>query len=82
MLAVLFHRSDVRATAREEFQRDASRASEEVKGFEVFKVHVGAEHVEEVFLGKVRGRACLERAGNFKVFPLIKTSNDAQRDEV
>ena len=63
------------AAPREELQGDAARPGEEVERRCLLKVDVGAQHVEEVFLGEVGRRARFERARHVEVaalyFPVI-----------
>ena len=79
MLAILLNCGDMLASSREEFQGDAPSTPKKVKRFEVFKVKVGTKYVEQVFLGEVCGGACLECAGNLKVFPLIESCDNTHR---
>lgn len=77
MAAVALHGDHLAAAAREEFERNAARAAEKVEGTRLLKVNVGAEHVEEVFLGEVGGRPGLEGAGHLEVAAFVNAGDDA-----
>ena len=77
MFAVLLDGDHGGAAARQEFEADASRAAEEVEGARLFEVEIGAQHVKEVFLGKVRRGACAERRRYLEVSALVLSGDDS-----
>ena len=77
MVTVCFYAYHLLATARYEFQGDASCSCEKVEGSGIFKVNVTLEHIEDVLLGEVCCRARLECTGNVKMASLIFSCNDS-----
>ena len=65
------------ASARKKFERDATRSAEEVECTGFFKFDVGTQHVEEVFLGKIRCGTCLERTGYLKMAAFVDACDDS-----
>ena len=68
------HGDDSSASATEQFEAYAAGSGEEVesRGL-VIEVQIAFQHVEQVFLGKVRRGPCLEIAWYFKVPSLVFT---------
>ena len=77
MLAVALHTHHLRAAARKQFERNASRPGKEIKRTRLLKIEVGAKHVEEVFFGKIGGGTCLKRARHFEVFTFVFSGDDS-----
>ena len=76
MAAVLLDRHDAATTAREKFEGNAARASEEVERRRFLEIDVGAEDVEEVLLGEICGGTRLEGAGHFEMAAFVFTRYD------
>lgn len=71
MVAVHLHAHNRSAAAREQFERDAARTSEEIERLCAIHIDVAVNHVEDILFGEVRCRTSLERARNIKVAPFI-----------
>ena len=78
MQRFLLHGHHTPAPPAQEFQGDAPRTSEQVqcRGF-LLKVQVPLKHIEQVFLGKVRGWTSLESAWHIKMPSLIFPCNNS-----
>ena len=77
VVAVLLDADNVATSARQQFERDASRAREQVKRRGSLKVHVACQDIKDVFFRKVRRRPCLECAGDVKMPSLIASCDDS-----
>ena len=71
MVAVHLYADHLAAATRQQLQRDAARTREKVEGGGTFEVYILHQHVEDVLLGKVRRRTCLERAWDIEMTTLI-----------
>ena len=71
MIPVHLYADHLTAASRQQFQRDAACAREEVEGRSVFEVHILHQHVEDVLLGKVGSGPRLKRTRNVEVPSLV-----------
>ena len=71
MVTIHLHAHNRSAAAREQFERDAARTSEEIERLCAIHIDVAVNHVEDILFGEVRSRTCLERARNIEVAPFI-----------
>ena len=66
------------ATSADKFERNATRAGEEVECCRLFaEVKIALQDIEEVFLGKVRRWTCRKAAWHFEMPALVFASDDA-----
>ena len=77
VLTVKLYTDDRFTSARKQFQRDAARAGKEVQGSSTVEVDILRQHIEDILLGKVRGRPCLEGTWNVEVAALVSSCDDA-----
>ena len=77
MVPVQLDADDVGTSSRHQFERDAAGAGEKVERRCTFEVEIACQYVEDIFLGKVRRRPCLECLRNVEVPALIDTSDDS-----
>ena len=77
VVTVCLHADDLCASPGEHLQRDAAGAGKEVEGGDAVEVEVAAEHVEDVFLGKVCGWSCLKGTWHVEVTAFIDASDDS-----
>ena len=71
MVPVHLYADHLLTASRQQFQRDAACAREEVEGRSVFEVHILHQHVEDVLLGKVGSGPRLKRTRNIKMTSLL-----------
>ena len=81
MVAVGLDADYVAAAPREQFERDAARAGEQVEGSGAFEVDIPREHIEDVLLGEVGRGPCLECARYVEVTSLIFSGDDAHNSK-
>ena len=79
MVAVKFDADDLLTATGEKFERDAARAGEEVERRSTIEIDILDEHVEDVLLGKVGSRPCLEGAGNVEMTTFVLSCDDSHR---
>ena len=76
--SVKLHANDATATSADEFERDASRAGEEVESCRLLaEVDVGLQDIEEILLGKVRRGPCREATGHVEVPAFVFACDDS-----
>ena len=79
MVAVHLNTYHMFATTRYQLERDTTSTRKQVEGVDTFEIDIAVQYIKNVLLGKIGGRACLERAGDIKMSPLIDTSNNSHR---
>lgn len=77
VVTVGLHADHLLAATRHQFERDASRASEKVEGCGILKIYISLEHIENVLLGKIGSRTCLECTRYVEVTSFILSCNDS-----
>jgi len=84
VLGIQLHGGDVGAAAGEEFKGDAAGAGKEVQGTWgiAFEVDIGAQDIEQVFLGEVRGGTRLESAWDVEVATPVFSCNDSHEGDL
>ena len=80
MLSVLLHHNHLGASARQEFERYASRAAKEVERGGFLEVEVGTQHIEKIFFGKVCGGTRLEGTWHLKATAFVFSGNYTHDD--
>ena len=69
---VLLHRHHMATATTQQFERDAACARKEVEcRGSLIKVEIAVQHIEEIFLGKVRGGTSLEGAWDVEPASLV-----------
>lgn len=73
-----FHGNDTSTSSTQKFQSDASCTSKQIQSRRFFfKIEIPLKHIEQVFLGKVRGWTSLESAWHIEVPSLIFPCNNS-----
>ena len=77
VVAIQLDADDVGTASRHQFERDAACAGEEVEDRCAFEVEIARQHIEDILLGKIRRRSCLEGLRNIEVPAFIDTRDDS-----
>lgn len=73
-----FHGNDTSTSSTQKFQSDASCTSKQIQSRRFFfKIEIPLKHIEQVFLGKVRGGTGLEGAWHIEVPSLVFSCYDS-----
>lgn len=71
MIAIHLDADHLRTASGNQFQSNATRAREKVKGGGIFEVDVTIQHIEDILLGEISGWSCLEGLWDVEMPPLI-----------
>ncbi len=77
VVAISLHTDDGCTAAGEHLKRDAAGTGEEVEGGGVVEVDIAIEDIEDVLLGEVGGRTCLESSWYVEVPTFILSGYDS-----
>ena len=77
MVAVGLYTDDILASSRQQLKRDTACTGEQIQCCDAVEIDVPVQDVEDILLGKVCGRTCLERAWNIEVPSFVFACNDA-----
>lgn len=77
MVAVHLYAHHLFASTRKEFKSDAAGTAEEVKRFDILKIHITLKNIKDVLLGKVSSGTRLERTRHIEMPALIFAGYDS-----
>ena len=80
MCIILFDSRHAPAFARKQFERNASRTRKQVERIHPLKIDMVGDHIEDIFLRKVRRRTGAEGRRDIKTSPSVYSTYNSHND--